>query len=114
IREILLDPKSKMNKWTEYYLYVAARSELVQEIKHYLLEGKIVFDYKTFLQEMTQERFKQLPEYVLVDEQGPSHMKRFTVELRLNRKVIATGEGFSIKEAEKNAAKKAIEKLEGE
>lgn len=79
-----------------------------------VLEGKIVFDYKTFLQEMTQERFKQLPEYVLVDEQGPSHMKKFTVELRLNRKVIATGEGFSIKEAEKNAAKKAIEKLEGE
>ncbi|MFN4190015.1 MAG: ribonuclease III, partial [Pseudothermotoga sp.] len=55
-----------------------------------VLEGKIVFDYKTFLQEMTQERFKQLPEYVLIDEQGPSHMKKFTVELRLNRRVIAT------------------------
>lgn len=79
-----------------------------------VLEGKIVFDYKTFLQEITQERFKQLPEYVLIDEQGPSHMKKFTVELRLNRKVIAIGEGFSIKEAEKNAAKKAIEKLKGE
>ncbi|WP_041082163.1 ribonuclease III [Thermotoga profunda] len=81
---------------------------------HQVVEGKIVFDYKTFLQEITQDRFKQLPEYVVVDEQGPSHMKRFTVELRLNRKVIAVGEGFSIKEAEKNAAKKAIEKLKGE
>jgi len=79
-----------------------------------VLEGKIVFDYKTFLQEITQDRFKQLPEYVLVDEQGPSHMKRFTVELRLNKRTIAVGEGFSIKEAEKNAAKKAIEKLKGE
>ncbi len=79
-----------------------------------VIEGKIVFDYKTFLQEITQNKFRQLPEYVLVDEQGPSHMKKFTVELRLNKKLIAVGEGFSIKEAEKNAAKKAIEKLKGE
>ncbi|MEJ5230438.1 MAG: ribonuclease III [Pseudothermotoga sp.] len=77
-------------------------------------EGKIVFDYKTHLQEITQERFRQLPEYILVDEKGPSHMKKFIVELRLNRKTIAFGEGLSIKEAEKDAAKKALEKLKGE
>jgi dTMP kinase len=43
IRDILLNPKSKMSKWTEYYLYVAARSELIEEIKSYLSKGKIVF-----------------------------------------------------------------------
>jgi ribonuclease-3 len=79
-----------------------------------VVEGKIVFDYKTSLQEITQARYRKLPEYVLVNEKGPSHMKKFTVELRLSGKLIAVGEGPSIKEAEKEAARRAIEKLKGD
>lgn len=43
IRDIVLNPDLEMNKWTEYYLYVAARAELVKEIKLCLYEGKIIF-----------------------------------------------------------------------
>ncbi len=95
----------------------AVRRILFPFFEHYInqiAEGKIVFDHKTLLQEMTQARFKALPRYVLVKEEGPSHMKRFTVELRVRRKVLAIGEGSSIKEAEKMAAKIAVEKLKKE
>lgn len=77
-------------------------------------EGKIILDHKTALQELTQAKYKALPRYVLVKEEGPSHMRKFTVEVRLKRKVLAVGEGTSIKEAEKVAAKLALEKLKKE
>jgi ribonuclease-3 len=73
--------------------------------------GKIVFDHKTALQELAQEQYKTLPEYVLVREEGPAHMKKFFVEVRLKSRSLATGEGSSIKDAEKNAAKLALERL---
>jgi ribonuclease-3 len=73
--------------------------------------GKIVFDHKTTLQELAQEQYKTLPEYVLVREEGPAHMKKFFVEVRLKGRSLATGEGSSIKDAEKNAAKLALERL---
>lgn len=43
IRSVLLDSKDIKNKWTEYYLYVAARAELITEIKAHLEQGKIIF-----------------------------------------------------------------------
>ncbi|MCL6500916.1 MAG: dTMP kinase [Candidatus Pacearchaeota archaeon] len=43
IRNILLEPNLNMSVWTEYYLYVAARAELVKKIEPYLEQGAIVF-----------------------------------------------------------------------
>ena len=43
IRNVLLNPGVKMNSWTEYYLYVAARSGLIDEIKPKIKKGKIIF-----------------------------------------------------------------------
>lgn len=43
IRTILLYSKEIRNKWTEYYLYLAARAELVKEIRSNLEQGKIIF-----------------------------------------------------------------------
>ncbi len=97
--------------------FEAVRRVVFPYFEHYIKEiadGKIVFDHKTALQEITQARFKTLPKYVLVKEEGPSHMKRFTVELRVKRRVLAVGEGSSIKEAEKAAAKIALERLKKE
>ena len=63
-------------------------------------------DYKSLLQEYTQERFKTRPQYLLADESGPAHRKRFRVSLHLNGEPVSVGEGTSKKEAEQRAARK--------
>lgn len=68
-------------------------------------------DYKTTLQETAQNRFKEIPQYVLVGEQGPDHDKLFEVRLTLNGVLDTCGTGKNKKEAEQQAAKKALEKL---
>ena len=68
-------------------------------------------DFKTKLQEISQKKSKKLPEYNLVKKEGPSHSPLFTVSLKvLNLKKIKSS-GTSIREAEKNAAKKALDLL---
>ncbi len=79
----------------------------VDYIREYLLEQKI-FDYKTALQEITQERFKSLPYYKFV---GNDPDGRFVVELYISGKKYSTGIGYSKKDAEKQAAKETFEML---
>lgn len=66
-------------------------------------------DQKTFLQEMTQARFGTTPVYRLVDMWGLDHEKNFRVEIEIEGKVVAVGEGRSRKEAEQVAALGALE-----
>lgn len=66
-------------------------------------------DYKTTLQEITQKNPEEKLHYVLVDESGPDHDKRFVVEVHLNSNVIGRGEGQSKKSAEQAAAREALE-----
>lgn len=65
-------------------------------------------DYKTVLQEELQKNGDVKIEYTIIKETGPDHDKRFEAEVSLNGKVLATGKGKSKKEAEMQAAKKAI------
>ncbi len=71
----------------------------------------IMFDYKSHLQELTQRHFRSTPQYIVVSELGPNHMKTFVVAVCVGQKRIATGMGRSKKEAEQAAARIAIEKL---
>ncbi len=66
-------------------------------------------DYKTLLQEIVQKNPEEKVSYVLVEESGPDHDKRFTVEVHLNSNVIGRGVGKSKKNAEQMAAKEALE-----
>ncbi|SDN70911.1 ribonuclease III [Acetanaerobacterium elongatum] len=66
-------------------------------------------DYKTMLQEIIQQNREESVSYYLVDESGPDHDKRFTVEVHLNSNVIGTGIGRSKKDAEQQAAREALE-----
>ena len=68
--------------------------------------GEGLQDYKSLLQEYSQERFKTRPQYLLIDESGPAHRKRFLVSLKLNGETMSVGEGRSKKEAEQRAARK--------
>ncbi|MEG1886645.1 MAG: ribonuclease III [Oscillospiraceae bacterium] len=72
-------------------------------------ENDLFHDYKTLLQEIIQRNPEEILQYVLVDEQGPDHDKKFTVEVQLNSNIIGTGMGNSKKRAEQQAAKKALE-----
>ncbi len=65
-------------------------------------------DYKTELQELCQDRLRQLPEYRIASETGPDHQKQFEVEVLINGNVKGRGSGKSKKEAEQRAAKEAL------
>ena len=70
------------------------------------LENKQLFyDSKTILQEIVQENGTQPVEYILTKEEGPDHNKNFTVEARVNGKVMGQGSGHTKKAAELLAQK---------
>ena len=69
-------------------------------------------DYKTALQEQVQQHDGSV-EYVHVREDGPEHAKTFTVEVLTGGEKLAEGVGRSKKDAEQNAAQKALSVLEG-
>ncbi|HVO67977.1 MAG TPA: ribonuclease III [Syntrophales bacterium] len=68
-------------------------------------------DYKTALQEICQNRFKETPKYTLIRETGPDHDKVFEISLVVAGSITATGMGKSKKEAEQQAAQKALEAI---
>ncbi|MEJ2726701.1 MAG: putative dsRNA-binding protein [Deltaproteobacteria bacterium] len=96
--------------------YLDAGFSKTKEIVHGLFlryieqldSGGAIDDYKSLLQEFTQETYKSRPEYVLTDESGPAHEKSFKVAVRVNGDVVAAGEGRSKKEAEQRAAREAF------
>jgi len=71
----------------------------------------LVQDFKSLLQEFTQQAFKSLPKYRLTEETGPAHDKVFRIALAVNGIVLAEGMGKSKKEAEQRAAKEAFSRL---
>ena len=68
-------------------------------------------DYKTVLQEKLQEHGDVKIEYKTIGESGPDHDKRFEADVEVNGKFLAKGKGKSKKEAQMQAAKKALENL---
>ncbi len=69
-------------------------------------------DYKTRLQEISQMLFHEPPVYKLVAESGPDHEKRFVTEIFVGGKVLGRGEGKSKKQAEQEAARQALARLQ--
>ncbi len=70
-----------------------------------------VKDYKTVLQEKLQKDGEVKIKYTIINEEGPDHDKTFKSEVSCDDKVLASGVGKSKKEAEMNAAKKALENI---
>ena len=69
-------------------------------------------DFKTMLQEWTQEKSLGVPSYRVVRETGPDHSKEFVVEVLIKGEVFGSGVGDSKKRASQVAARQAFEKLE--
>ena len=66
-------------------------------------------DYKTVLQEELQKNGTVHIEYNIIKEEGPDHNKVFTAEVKCNGKKLAVGTGTNKKQAEMEAAHKALE-----
>ena len=73
--------------------------------------SEVYKDFKSELQEMTQERYSLLPEYNVVSEAGPEHDKTFVVEVLIKGNLYGTGRGSTKKEAHQGAAKEALTKM---
>ncbi len=98
-------------------LYLDGGLEIaVSFIKKYVLtdyRNKIEFrDSKTTLQEYVQEKGSEM-DYVLVNEFGPDHNKKYTVNVLIDNVVMGEGTGSSKKRAEQRAAYEALKKLGG-
>jgi ribonuclease III len=81
--------------------------QLIEKIDEYR-GACIATDFKSDLQEYTQNRFSCVPLYEVVGEIGPGHNKRFDVKVKIRSQVLGSGKGRSKKEAEQNAAKEAL------
>jgi ribonuclease-3 len=71
-------------------------------------------DPKSRLQEVIQSRWQTTPSYKLLKTEGPDHARRFTVQVMVGNKPLATGEGRSKQMAEKDAAQQALSEIEQE
>ena len=83
-------------------------AKLFDPLLNDLTLGKPRTDFKTDLQEFTQEVFQATPEYKLQKEMGPDHNKTFYAVAYLEGKLMGKGKGKSKKEAEQEAAKEAL------
>ncbi|WP_018757772.1 ribonuclease III [Paenibacillus terrigena] len=75
-------------------------------------EGKMqINDFKTRLQEFTQQHNMGLLEYRIVEERGPAHEREFVSEVHMGEECLGRGTGRSKKEAEQQAAAQALERI---
>ena len=94
--------------------YVAARAFVGRIFQEELRTAtpKKAIDFKTLLQETLQARKSPSPAYTVTSAEGPPHARTFHVECRWDRGV-ASGSGTSIKQAEMEAASRALEHIAG-
>lgn len=88
--------------------FASAKEFVLKFILNDLENKQLFYDSKTILQEIVQENGTQPVEYALIGEEGPDHNKNFTVEARVNGKVMGQGSGHTKKAAEQAAAYQAI------
>lgn len=79
-----------------------------------IAEGKLEKDPKSKLQELTQAQQQLTPVYQTIDSAGPDHERVFTVGVFAGEKLLGRGSGKSKRAAEQEAARIALENLEGE
>ncbi|EFS21481.1 ribonuclease III [Fusobacterium gonidiaformans 3-1-5R] len=69
-----------------------------------------ILDFKTILQEYCQKKYRDIPKYTLVGEEGPDHRKLFEMQVQIQNN-IAKAKGTNKKIAEQMAAKQLCKEL---
>lgn len=93
--------------------YESAKDFIISRVLSRLsdvLEGKLYSDPKSRFQELSQEKLSTTPSYQVMKEWGPDHDRRFVAGVFLGEELVAEGEGLSKQEAQREAAKNALEK----
>lgn len=97
-------------------IYLDGGMEAAEKFVNSVISNKngidIPADYKSELQELIQKNGK--PHTISYQEsgrEGPPHNQVFTIDLMIDGELMGTGKGSSKKNAEKEAAKTALEKL---
>lgn len=85
------------------------RRELHDKVKGINPSAMIGADFKSALQEHLQAAGGPAPEYAVVDVLGPDHRRTFRLELRVGGRCITSSEGHSIKLAQQEAARRALD-----
>ena len=92
--------------------FEAAQRFIAGEFARELDESaRLLEDPKSALQERLQAVGRPLPAYTVVAEAGPSHRRRFRVECRLDDGLVTSGEGYSKKAAQQEAARETLQRL---
>lgn len=68
-------------------------------------------NFKSLLQQKSQRDFSAMPRYVVVEESGPDHAKRFRIAAMIDDRSFPAAWGRNKKEAEQRAAQQALEAL---
>ena len=68
-------------------------------------------NFKSILQQHTQEHYNTTPVYALLDEKGPDHNKCFELEVIITERHFPSAWGTNKKEAEQKAAHNALVEL---
>jgi len=76
-------------------------------------EGEYLVDenFKSQLLEYAQANRMEVPNYIVVKEEGPQHDRVFTVKVSIGENYFGIGTGKNKKTAEQNAAKATLEKI---
>jgi ribonuclease-3 len=69
-------------------------------------------NFKSLLQQYSQEQYTATPSYILLDEKGPDHNKCFELEVVIEDRHFPSAWGSNKKEAEQKAAYNALVELE--
>lgn len=69
-------------------------------------------NFKSLLLEYSQRYNLGVPTYAVRSEEGPDHDKIFTIEVRVQNRMVGVGAGNSKKRAEQSAAQNALERLQ--
>lgn len=93
--------------------YEAAKEFVLRHIVTHIdevFDKKLFRDPKSHFQEVAQEKVAITPSYREHESVGPDHNKVFVVGAYLGEELVATGKGPSKQEAQRSAAKAALEK----
>jgi len=92
----------------------AARQFVLESIGPFIDEASATehqWNYKSVLQQHGQRRWGMTPLYQLLDEKGPDHSKCFEVAVTIGGRHFSSAWGMSKKEAEQEAARRALHEL---
>ena len=101
------------------FVRIQVMGEAAEQLARELRSGAALGNYKSALQERLQAAHAGAPVYRLKSESGPDHHKRFLVEVRMKGEAgergepLARGTGRTKKLAEQDAARRALELLDG-